>query len=92
MPRVPARLAAPSLRTAATSALRTTDGWRVNRPVIERERCTRCFLCFVLCPEGAIRLDAADYPVVDYDHCKGCLVCATECPPHAIAEVREPVR
>ena len=89
VPRLPAAVAAPSVLAGATSALRTTGGWRVSRPVIDLGHCTRCFLCFALCPEGAIRLDAENYPIIDYDHCKGCLVCVTECPPHAIAEVRE---
>jgi pyruvate ferredoxin oxidoreductase gamma subunit len=92
VPRMPARLAAPSMTVGATSASQTTEGWRVYRPVIELERCTRCFLCFALCPEGAIHLDAENYPVIDYDHCKGCLVCTSECPPRAIIEVREPAR
>ena len=89
VPRLPARSAAPSISVAATSALRTTEGWRVSRPVIELARCTRCLICFALCPEGAIQLDAENYPIVDYDHCKGCLVCVTECPPQVIREVRE---
>jgi pyruvate ferredoxin oxidoreductase gamma subunit len=89
LPHLPARIAAPSIDTEATAALRTTEGWRVYRPVIQLERCTRCFLCFALCPEGAIQLDAQHYPVVDYDHCKGCLVCVTECPPQVIQQVRE---
>ena len=90
VPRLAARIAAPSVLAAGTSALQTTEGWRVSRPVIDLGRCTRCFLCFALCPEGAISLDAENYPIIDYDHCKGCLVCVTECPPVAIAEVREP--
>ena len=89
MPHLPARLAAPSISAPATSALRRMEGWRVYRPVIDLPHCTRCFLCFALCPEGAIRLDADNYPIVDYDHCKGCLVCVAECPPKAISEVRE---
>jgi pyruvate ferredoxin oxidoreductase gamma subunit len=89
MPRLPAHLAAPSISAAATSTLRRMEGWRVYRPAIDLARCTRCFLCFALCPEGAIRLDADNYPVVDYDHCKGCLVCLAECPPKAISEQRE---
>lgn len=92
VPRVPARVAAPSIRAGGTSALRTTEGWRTSRPVVDLARCTRCFLCFVLCPEGAIHLAADDAPIVDYAHCKGCLVCATECPPHAIAAIPEPPR
>ncbi len=89
LPHLPARFATPSIGVAATSTLRTTEGWRVFRPEIELARCTRCFICFALCPEGAIQLDAQNYPVVDYAHCKGCLVCVTECPPKAITEMRE---
>jgi pyruvate ferredoxin oxidoreductase gamma subunit len=89
MPHLPGRLAAPSIEAAATSALRHTDGWRVYRPLIDQPHCTRCFLCFALCPEGAIHLDADNYPIVDYDHCKGCLVCVAECPPQVISAVRE---
>jgi pyruvate ferredoxin oxidoreductase gamma subunit len=89
LPRLSARQAAPSISCAATSVLRTTEGWRVYRPVIDVARCTRCIVCFALCPEGAIGLDADNYPVIDYQHCKGCLVCVEECPPHAINPVRE---
>lgn len=91
LPHLPARLSAPTIPGPPTSALRAVDGWRVYRPVIDRDRCTRCVFCFALCPEGAIGLDADGYPTVDYAHCKGCLVCATECPPGAIASVREEV-
>jgi pyruvate ferredoxin oxidoreductase gamma subunit len=90
VPRLRAAVATPSVLAGGTSALQTTAGWRVSRPVVDLAGCTRCFLCFALCPEGAISLDAASYPVVDYGHCKGCLVCVTECPPHAIAAVPEP--
>jgi pyruvate ferredoxin oxidoreductase gamma subunit len=89
VPRLPARIGAPSIRAPQTSLLRTTEGWRVHRPVIDLARCTRCFLCYALCPEGAIHLDENAYPHVDYRHCKGCLVCVEECPPAAIAKVRE---
>jgi pyruvate ferredoxin oxidoreductase gamma subunit len=89
VPRLPARIAVPAIEAEATPALRTTEGWRLYRPVVQRARCTRCFLCFALCPEGAIQLDSQDYPVVDYSHCKGCLACMTECAPGAIDERRE---
>jgi pyruvate ferredoxin oxidoreductase gamma subunit len=89
IPRVPASVAMPSVEAAANSAQRTTEGWRVYRPIIDLAGCTRCFICFALCPEGAIHLDAQTYPVVDYAHCKGCLVCVTECPPQVISQVRE---
>ncbi|MBX3023748.1 2-oxoacid:acceptor oxidoreductase family protein [bacterium] len=89
LPRLPARLAAPAITAGPTSQRRDTAGWRVVRPVIDRARCTRCLLCFALCPEGAIRLDGERYPAVDYQHCKGCAICVAECPPRAIAEVPE---
>jgi pyruvate ferredoxin oxidoreductase gamma subunit len=89
VPHLPGRLAAPSISTPASSALRTTEGWRVYRPVIDLAHCTRCFLCFALCPEGAIQLDAESYPHIDYEHCKGCLVCVAECPPQTIGQIRE---
>lgn len=89
VPHLPARIAAPAISVGGTSALRTTAGWRVWRPVIDLARCTRCFLCFALCPEGAIQLDADNWPAVDYAHCKGCLVCVEECPVHTIAQERE---
>jgi pyruvate ferredoxin oxidoreductase gamma subunit len=57
--------------------------------VIDLGRCTRCALCFALCPDSAIRLDAEGWPSIDYDHCKGCLVCVNECRPDAIRAVPE---
>ena len=89
VPPLPARVAAPSIGAVATSTRRSMGGWRVFRPVIDLDHCTRCFLCFALCPDGAIALDPENFPVVDYVHCKGCLVCASECPTHTIHEVRE---
>lgn len=88
MPRLPAREAAPSI-LAPASELRSTAGWRVFRPEIDLQRCTRCALCFALCPEGAIRLAADSTPWIDAVHCKGCLVCVHECPTGAILAVRE---
>lgn len=89
IPHLPGRIAAPTVERAAAPGARHTEGWRTHRPVIDLARCTRCILCFALCPEGAIHLDAERWPAVDYAHCKGCLVCVSECPPAAIAAVRE---
>jgi 2-oxoacid:acceptor oxidoreductase delta subunit (pyruvate/2-ketoisovalerate family) len=71
------------------SPQRQTGSWRQFRPVLHREKCTRCWLCFVWCPEAAISLDADDYPVVDYTVCKGCLLCAHECPTQAFSIEKE---
>jgi pyruvate ferredoxin oxidoreductase gamma subunit len=80
---------APTVIAPANTPLRKPGSWRVFRPVIDLARCTRCWICFVRCPEGAIALDADDTPRVDYDVCKGCLICVEECPTHTIAAVRE---
>ena len=62
-----------------------TGDWGVNKPVIDRKKCTQCSLCHFLCPEGAINIDEHGSPVHDYDFCKGCGICATECPTKCIA-------
>lgn len=68
---------------------RHTGSWRLSRPVIDLPACTRCSICFALCPDGAIHLDANAYPVIDYDNCKGCMICRQECPVHCIQEEKE---
>ncbi len=80
---------APSILAEGNSSQRKTGTWRVERPVVDASHCTRCGLCFVQCPDGAIALDADGYPVIDYDHCKGCLICGHVCPVKAIHEERE---
>ena len=79
----PPAQATPSIVAVGNSPARHTGSWRQFRPVLQPEKCTQCWLCFVWCPEAAIALDDNEYPVVDYDVCKGCLLCAHECPTHA---------
>jgi pyruvate ferredoxin oxidoreductase gamma subunit len=82
---------APSVACSPNTALRKTGDWRVMKPVIRLERCTRCWICFANCPDGAIALAAGDVPEIDYTVCKGCLICCEECPRDAIETVREGV-
>jgi pyruvate ferredoxin oxidoreductase gamma subunit len=89
VPFAPPAQATPSVYALANSPQRQTGSWRQFRPVLQREQCTRCWLCFVWCPEAAIALDADDYPVVDYTVCKGCLLCAHECPTQAFSIEKE---
>lgn len=84
-----ARVSAPAVHAAATSAAVNTGLWRTTRPVIDAERCNRCWwVCSTHCPEGAIAV-VEGAPEIDYDHCKGCMICVTVCPPHAIKAVPE---
>ena len=79
-----AQFAGPTIRHRGSAALRATGNWRIERPEIDLAKCKRCFLCYLYCPEAAMRLDAENYPRVDYDHCKGCMICYEECPTDAI--------
>jgi pyruvate ferredoxin oxidoreductase gamma subunit len=85
----PPRLAVPSIYAVGNSPERKTGNWRQFRPLLHRDLCTRCWICFVRCPEAAITLDANEYPLVDYDECKGCLLCVHECPTHAFTAEKE---
>jgi pyruvate ferredoxin oxidoreductase gamma subunit len=79
-----AQFIAPTIRHSASAALRDTGSWRIERPEIAQEKCKRCFLCYLYCPDSAINLDSNNFPHVDYDHCKGCMICYEECPTDAI--------
>lgn len=90
---IPAYMAGPQglpiVSSPGNSAARHTGSWRVVRPIIDLDACTRCGICFALCPDGAIALDANAYPVIDYDNCKGCMICHQACPIRCIQEQKE---
>jgi len=79
----------PSVFAAGNADQRNTGAWRLERPVVDRDLCTQCGLCFVMCPDTAIGLDRDGFPVIDYDHCKGCMICRELCPLDAISTVKE---
>lgn len=62
--------------------------WRVQKPVVKRNKCCHCGTCYFFCPTGSIE-DKETYFEANLDYCKGCGICATECPVTAIALVRE---
>lgn len=69
----------------ATSVAYRTGDWRQERPVLDLDRCVHCMLCWLYCPDSAIRAAGGRVVDIDYDHCKGCGVCAAVCPPRASA-------
>jgi pyruvate ferredoxin oxidoreductase gamma subunit len=89
LPFEPPFRAAPSIVMAGNAQQLHTGSWRVERPVVDFDRCTRCGLCFVACPDGSIALDHEGYPLIDYDHCKGCMICREVCPLEAIGAKQE---
>ncbi|MDB4349529.1 4Fe-4S binding protein [Omnitrophica bacterium] len=60
-----------------------TGSWRSIRPVVHKEKCTSCLLCWKFCPEPCITI-VEGIPVIDYDYCKGCGICIEVCPKAAI--------
>jgi glutamate dehydrogenase (NAD(P)+) len=82
--------AAPAIHAGATSVEVRTGLWRTMRPVIDYDKCNKCWwVCSTYCPDACIAVAEDGTPDIDYDHCKGCLVCVAQCPPHAIAAVPE---
>jgi len=74
---------------AGNSVQYETGGWRANCPVIDAEKCSHCMLCWVYCPEGAIRVEDDKVVGIDLTHCKGCGICARECPRKAVTMGKE---
>jgi pyruvate ferredoxin oxidoreductase delta subunit len=66
-----------------------TGDWKSQRPVLDKDKCNKCALCFIYCPEGCIQEDEDGYFVADLSFCKGCGICAIECPRKAITMVVE---
>ncbi|MFW6117751.1 MAG: 4Fe-4S binding protein [Thermoproteota archaeon] len=60
-----------------------TGDWKTYRPVRDPDKCTKCMLCVMFCPEGAILWKEGSIEI-EYDFCKGCGICANECPTDAI--------
>ncbi len=90
LPREGADVSAPTIHAALTSVEVRTGLWRTLRPIIDYDRCRRCWwVCSTFCPDDAISVSEAGDPVIDYDHCKGCMICVAQCPPHAIDTVPE---
>jgi len=66
-----------------------TGDWRSQKPIVDKDKCNKCTLCFIYCPEGCIERDAEGYFEPNLFYCKGCGICATECPKKAITMVEE---
>jgi pyruvate ferredoxin oxidoreductase delta subunit len=64
------------------------SGFRTFHPEVDYDRCIKCMLCWVYCPEGCIDKTSGKI-MVDMDYCKGCGICANECPRKCIAMVKD---
>lgn len=70
-----------------------TGGWRTGvKPRVRLDACVNCLLCWLYCPDAAVRVDGENFVGFDYDYCKGCELCAEMCPSGAIEMVPEETR
>ena len=79
----------PHIREMGNSIRRNTSAWRVEKPVLVKEKCIKCRICWMVCPDHAMHIGRNGYPVWDYHVCKGCLLCYNECPVKAIEKMRD---
>ena len=67
-----------------------TGSWRTGlKPEVDFSGCVNCLLCWLYCPDSAIRLDGTTFVGFDYEVCKGCELCQAVCPAGAIRMVRD---
>lgn len=64
-----------------------TGSWRTFKPVLDKETCNNCLICWIFCPDTSIVVEDEEMVGFDYVHCKGCGICAAECPKKAIEMV-----
>jgi pyruvate ferredoxin oxidoreductase delta subunit len=64
-----------------------TGSWRTFKPVLDKEACNNCLICWIFCPDTSIVVENEEMVGFDYVHCKGCGICAAECPKKAIEMV-----
>jgi pyruvate ferredoxin oxidoreductase gamma subunit len=66
-----------------------TGDWKSAHPVWNDQKCIKCGICYLFCPEGCIREQDNAYFRADLYYCKGCGICARECWTGAINMVEE---
>lgn len=47
---------------AGNSKKYKTGDWRTFRPISLKDKCTNCMICWMLCPDSAIRVGAVNDP------------------------------
>lgn len=53
--------------------------WREEKPVWDNTKCFKCGMCYLACPDAAIRAVEEGFFEADLEICKGCGICARQC-------------
>ena len=66
-----------------------TGDWRTDRPVVDHSKCIKCGMCWLLCPDAAMKQNEDGTYEPNLFYCKGCGICVRVCPKDAITMVEE---
>jgi pyruvate ferredoxin oxidoreductase delta subunit len=66
-----------------------TGSWRSERPVVKKDQCIKCGVCWLFCPDMCIVRSEEGHFEADLTYCKGCGICAKECPVGCITMISE---
>jgi pyruvate ferredoxin oxidoreductase delta subunit len=66
-----------------------TGDWRSQKPTYDFNKCIKCGVCQIYCPEGCIAQNGDGYFQANLFWCKGCGICSKECPTKVITMVNE---
>jgi pyruvate ferredoxin oxidoreductase delta subunit len=66
-----------------------TGDWRSQVPTYNFNRCIKCGMCQLFCPEGCIEQNDEGNFEANLFWCKGCGICARECPTAVITMKEE---
>jgi len=58
-----------NIYTSGNSVEFKTGDWRINKPIIDMDKCTHCLLCAPVCPDISIPVRDGKRLDFDYDHC-----------------------
>jgi pyruvate ferredoxin oxidoreductase gamma subunit len=66
-----------------------TGDWKSQHPEWNDNKCIKCGICSIYCPEGCIKQQKDGFFRADLYYCKGCGICSHECWTLAIKMVEE---
>ena len=80
------------IELSVTEEFHNNQDWRNSKPVWDKEKCVKCGICYLFCPDGAVKMDEEGYYQADLDYCKGCGLCSRQCPSGCISMEEEVAR